>query len=121
VNLVEAKQIQEQLEKLHYWDARVLSFDVKYFGDEATLIFEDSDENIKVLFAGCYNIRVTTNPQDRRNPIKELTIPQIPYFIQAIQVGDIRTDDLDLLSCKILMPPMAIEVNCNLINIEKVK
>lgn len=35
---MKAKQIQEQLEKLHYWDARVLSLDSQYFGDEVTII-----------------------------------------------------------------------------------
>lgn len=118
---MKAKQIQEQLEKLHYWDARVLSLDAQYFGDEVTIVFEDSDRNIKISFTGCFKITVSTNPEDRRNPIRELTISQIPYFIQDIEVEDILANGYDLLSCKILMPPMNIELNCNLINIGEAK
>ena len=118
---MKAKQIQEKLEKLHYWDARVLSLDAQYFGDEVTIVFEDSDGNIKLLFTGCSKKTVTTNPEDRINPIRELTISQIPYFIQDIEVEDILVNGYDLLSCKILMPPINIELNCNLINIGEVK
>ena len=118
---MKAKQIQEKLEKSHYWDARVLSLDAQYFGDEVTIVFEDSDGNIKLSFTGCSKITVTTNPEDRISPIRKLTIPQIPYFIQDIEVEDILVNNHNLLSCKILMPPMNIEVNCNLINIAKAK
>lgn len=110
---MKAKQIQAQLEKLHYWDARVLRFDVQNFCDELTIVFEDSDRNIKLLFTGCFKIMFYTNPEDRRNPIKELTISQIPYFIQDIELNDILVNGHNLLNCKILMPPINIEINCS--------
>ena len=52
---------------------------------------------------------------DEEEKTKEL------FFGQDIEVEDILVNGYDLLSCKILMPPINIELNCNLINIGEVK
>jgi len=101
-------------------DAEKCWYTRKYQGKN-NIVFEDSDGNIKLSFTGCSKITVTTNPEDRINPIRERTISQIPYFIQDIEVEDILVNGYDLLSCKILMPPMNIELKCNLINIGEAK
>ncbi|AIF51845.1 hypothetical protein [Pelosinus sp. UFO1] len=117
---MKARQIQEEIERLHYWDARVLQITAEYFGDEVTIIFQDADNNIKLLFSGCSKVNFTTDVSDRKKPLRKLTIPQIPYFIQDIEVVDCIIDEFEVLNCKILMPPMSVEVSCNQIIISKV-
>lgn len=62
-----AQQIQNEFGSLHYWDARVLRLDSSYFGDELTLVFEDSDCNKKIQFTGCSKILFSTSVNDRLN------------------------------------------------------
>jgi len=117
---LKAKQIQEQIESLHYWDARVLQLNAEYFGDEVTIIFQDTGNNVKLLFSGCSKVNIDTNVNDRKKPLRELAIPQIHYFIQDIEVEDLITDGCNLLTCKVSMPPLSMEVCCTSITVSKV-
>ncbi len=118
---LEAKKIQSDIEALHYWDARVLQMDTSFFGDEITIMFEETDYNVNLLFTGCSKFSFITSVEDRLKPLKELTKPQIPYFIQDIEVSDLEIEDgKNLLKCNILMPPLNVEVVCTRIFIAKV-
>lgn len=127
-----SKEIQEQIDNLNYWDSEVLQLDVDYFGDEVTIVFD----NIKLLFTGCIQVNIKTDPQDRKIPIKTLTRKQLPYFVQDIEVMDFQTESLavvyfggnklpepaekfNLIKCKILMPPLNVEIHCGSIKIER--
>lgn len=129
-----AKQIQEQIDNLNYWDSEVLQLSVDYFGDEVTTVFD----NIKLLFAGCSQVHITSDPLDRKIPIKSLTSQQLPYYMQSIEVMDFQTkssavvyfggnklpepvEKFNLFKCKMLMPPLNVEIYCSSINIEEVK
>lgn len=71
---------------MQYWDARVLKFDSSFFGDEITLEYEDTVGNVKLFFTGCTEFSFLTTADDRRRPIRDLTRPQIPYFLQDIGI-----------------------------------
>ncbi len=49
---MKAEETLAKIEATHYWDARVLKFDSCFFGDELTLIFEDTEFNVKLSFTG---------------------------------------------------------------------
>ncbi|ARV44669.1 hypothetical protein P8868_11040 [Bacillus inaquosorum] len=115
-----AEQIQRDLESLHYWDARVLQLESYYFGDEITMIFEDTDSNVKLFFTGCSKFSFITTADDRIKPLKDLAKSQIPYFLQDIEISTIRSEGEELLKCEILMPPLNVEIVCNNISINKV-
>lgn len=127
-----AKEIQEQIDDLNYWDSEVLQLSVDYFGDEVTIVFDNS----KLLFTGCSQVHINTDPQDRKKPIKTLTRKQLPYFIQSIEVTNFQTESLavvyfggnkqpesaekfNLFKCKMLMPPLDVEIYCSSIVIER--
>lgn len=129
---MKAKQIQEKIDDLNYWDSEVLQVNIEYFGDEVTIIFDE----IKLLFNGCSKVNITTDPQDRKMPIRSLTSNQMPYYMQDIEVTDFSTESstvvyfggeklpkpvekFNLFKCKILMPPLTVEVCCSSINIGK--
>ncbi|MEW9677691.1 hypothetical protein ABRT01_16160 [Lentibacillus sp. L22] len=116
---MKAQQIQSKIENMYYWDARVLKMDSNFFGDEITIVFEDTDYNVELLFTGCSKFVFVTSVDDRLKPLRELTKPQIPYFIQNVEIEDIQIDEKDLLKCNILMPPLNVEVVCTDVIINK--
>lgn len=116
---MKAEKILNEIEALHYWDARVLKFDSSFFGDEITLVFEDTEFNVKLSFMGCSKFSFVTSTDDRTKPIRELGRPQIPYFLQDIEVTDVQSEGQSLFNCKILMPPLNTEILCKSISIEK--
>ncbi|KMY31475.1 hypothetical protein ACZ11_04355 [Lysinibacillus xylanilyticus] len=118
---MKAQFIQSEIEAIHYWDARVLQMDTNFFGDEITIVFEDTDYNVKLLFTGCSKFSFITSVVDRLKPLKELTKSQIPYFIQDIKISEVEFEDKEnLLKCNILMPPLNVGVVCTDILIVKV-
>lgn len=118
---LKAKHIQSEIEAMHYWDARVLQMDTSFFGDELTIMFEDTDYNVNLLFTGCSKFSFITSVEDRLKPLKELTKPQIPYFIQDIEISELDIEGgKTLLKCNIFMPPLKVEVVCTKIFIDKV-
>ncbi|MFH0345200.1 hypothetical protein ACHADS_01310 [Bacillus vallismortis] len=117
---MKAEQIQRDLESLHYWDARVLQLESYFFGDEITMIFEDTDSNVKLSFTGCSKFSFVTAPDDRIKPLKHLAKSQIPYFLQDIEISPFQSEGQELLKCEILMPPLNVEIVCNSISINKV-
>ncbi|NTU26721.1 hypothetical protein HPX95_11100 [Bacillus tequilensis] len=117
---MKAEQIQRDLESLHYWDARVLQLDSYFFGDEIIMIFEDTDNNVKLSFSGCSSFSFVTTADDRIKPLKDLAKSQIPYFLQDIEISAIQSEGKELLKSKILMPPLNVEIVCLTISINKV-
>ena len=110
----------------------VLLLNIEYFGDEVTIIFDE----IEILFSGCSKVNIITDPQDRKIPIRSLISNQLPYYMQDFEVTDFSTESatvvylggeklpepvekFNLFKCKILMPPLNVEICCSSINIEE--
>lgn len=106
VTQLKAKKMLKEIEAMHYWDAKVLTFDSSFFCDEIALVFEDTYFNVKLSFLGCSKFSSNTSAEDRINPLRELAKPQIPYFLQDIEVVDVQSEGHNLLNCKILIPPL---------------
>jgi len=115
-----AQNIQNKINEINYWDARVLKFEFSYFGDEIFIVFEDTDFNVKLQFNGCSKFSFVTSADDRVKPIRDLTRSQIPYFLQDIEVTDVVIGEQNLINCRILMPPLKTEILCSCITIEKI-
>lgn len=109
--------IQELIKKIedsYYWDARVKSLDCNYFGDEVKLVFEDDEKDITYHFEECYNVKIehaAECPKDRAS--KELTFAQIPYFMQDVELKEIRICDKKYMEFKINMHPIELSIVCN--------
>ena len=112
------EKLRKQIEDSSYWDARVKALDCNYFGDEVKLVFEDSDRDITYLFEECYKISIEhpyKYPKDV--PSKELDVPQIPYFMQDVEVNAILSGDKKYLEFKINMYPIEMYIVCKKFNI----
>lgn len=85
------------------------------------MFFEDTpDRNIKLLFTSCSRFLFQTSVDDRLKPIRELTRPQIHYFMENVEISDILIDGENLLKCNVSMPPLNVEIVCSHVAIERV-
>ncbi|MDE7435441.1 MAG: hypothetical protein K2N01_06440 [Lachnospiraceae bacterium] len=113
--------IQELIKKIedsYYWDARVKSLDCNYFGDEVKLVFEDDKKDITYHFEECYKVKIEHAigcPKDRAS--KELTLAQIPYFIQDVELKEIKIGDKIHMEFQINLHPIELSIVCNKFNI----
>ncbi len=86
--------IQELLKKIedsYYWDARVKALDCNYFGDEVKVVFEDDEKDITYHFAECYKVKIDHAVEcPKYGASKELTLSQIPYFLQDVELKEIE-------------------------------
>lgn len=119
MNRLIAEKIQKLIEEYHYWDARLLKISCEYFGDELTIVFEDSNGDVRILFSGCSKICLNSRIEDREIPLRELQLSQIPYFLQDIDITECKIENKILLNCKIMAPPLDIEIVCKVISVNK--
>ena len=118
------ESLRKQLENSCYWDARVKVLECNYFGDEVKLIYEDEDNenDISYSFSGCYLIKIEHVMTYRKDkPSKELTVAQIPYFIQRIDFDKMAIEGKDFLKFRINMYPIELLIVCEKITIDKGK
>ena len=107
------KIIQEKIDKLNYGDSRVFEFSSNYFGDETKIRFEGIEHDEIILFLGCYKIKYEhVKNYDKMRPVREMTVPQIPYFLQDISLSFFSTEGLEFICCEIDMFPLNVEIIC---------
>lgn len=105
--------IKNKIEESYYWDARVKKLDCNYFGDEVELAFEDEDKDIIYHFEGCYEVVIKhLINYTKEIPSRDLKRPQIPYFMQDVDVKEIEIDDKQFLEFIIDMYPIQVHIKC---------
>lgn len=112
------EELTKKIEASYYWDARVKALNCNYFGDEVKLIFEDDEKDITYHFEECYKVEIEHAvgcPKDRAS--KELIVAQIPYFMQNVEVKEIKISDKRYMEFKINLHPIELSVVCNKFNI----
>jgi len=115
------REIQERINELHYWDARVRSLNCNHFADEVVLTYEDTDYIVVYNFYGCFKVLFNHSIDYTKDlPVKELKPSQLPYFIQDVFLEEVEEDGVKLNKCQISMPPLNLEIWCNQIEVEKV-
>ncbi|WP_455718514.1 hypothetical protein [Anaerosporobacter sp.] len=108
------QELIKEIENSYYWDARVKSLDCNYFGDEVKLVFEDDKKDITYHFEECYKVKIehaVEYPKDRAT--KELILTQIPYFMQDVELEEIKICDKKYMEFKINMHPIELSIICN--------
>ena len=113
------EEINKKLEKLHYWDARVLHLSCEYFGDEVILIHENDEEHYAVYnFLECYKSDIShIIDYSKDKPYKDLTIPQIPFSMQDITIK--KENDIHIFNINAF--PLYLEIWCKEVKIESIK
>lgn len=104
---------QDIIDKLHYWDARVLELSCNYFGDEVKLVYGENNETVCYTFSECYKVNLEhCLAYNKKMSSKEMKIPQMPYFLQSVRVGSVKENDTMLYTCIIDMFPLNLEIWC---------
>ena len=112
------REIQELIDSFHYWDARATRLNCNYFVDEIELLYEYEDSNVVYKFIGCYkSIFNHDKKYDKLFPVKKMSMSQIPYFLQNVEVGEKVEDGVKFYTCKINMFPLDVEIWCKDIKI----
>lgn len=111
-------EIIEKIEKQHYWDARVLHLSCEHFGDEVILVHENNQECYSMYrFLGCYKSDILhIEDYPKKIPYRDFTIPQIPFFMQDV---DVKIEN-ELYVFKINAYPLYIEIKCKDIEVKKI-
>jgi len=108
-----ASELQKKIERFNYCDARVLHLNCDYFADEISLAFEDDGCEVTYSFLGCYkSIFDHVKNYDKLRPVREMTLAQIPYFIQSINVDEIIEDGVNFYTCSLNMFPLYMDIWC---------
>jgi hypothetical protein len=103
-------KIQKLIDSIHYWDSKVLAFDIKYFADELILKCEAGI----YIFKGCYHLEIKHTPKFEKGiPPEKWTFAQLPYTIHDISVNENNLDSTSRYKVNITMPPMFVELSCN--------
>ena len=114
--------LQQQIDALHYWDASVIKLECNHFADEVLLMYEYDDTNVIYHFIGCYKVVFDHVKQyDKFIPVKKMTLPQIPYFLHNVEIGEITVEAVSFYTCVIDMFPMNLEIWCKDISVKKIE
>ena len=110
-------EFQKKIDSYHYWDAKVSHLNCSCFSDEIDIAFYDGDFEVVYKFTGCYkSVFDHVKIYDKLKPVKEMTLSQLPYFLQNIEVGSGVEDEINFYTCKVNMFPLYLEIWCK--NIE---
>lgn len=108
-------KVIKKIDETEYGDARVLKFEALNFMD--SLIFEyeyDQTCNVVIHFKSCYKINFSHWIEYEKTPdYAHLTIGQIPYFIQKIDVSN-KNEKLEF---KINAWPLDLYILCDDIDV----
>ena len=112
-------EIQEQIDKFHYWDMRVKTLECNNFSDEVKLVYDDSDGyEVVYHFIGCYRVVFEhVKNYDKLRSVKNMTIPQIPYFLQEVNVTSVIEENRQFYVSKMNIFPLYTEIWSKEINI----
>ncbi|ACQ69043.1 MULTISPECIES: hypothetical protein [Exiguobacterium] len=118
---MKAQEILREIEKIYYWDARVLGFDCRYFGDEVLLIIEEENENYhhQIEFLGCIKVDISAPLDDRIVPVRELSRLQLPYFMHDVSITSYVLEETEVFVCNLIFPPASAEIHFTKIRIGK--
>lgn len=106
-------EIQKQIDNLKYWDSRVTKLECNYFADEVTLVYEDEENIVSYEFKGCYEVLFKhIKSYDKMKPASEMTIGQLPYFMQRVEILSEIINEIEFYKCKIEMFPLTLEILC---------
>lgn len=119
--MLNSERILEEINKyeIHEEWATILTCD--YFGDEVTLII-GRENPCKLNFVSCYIVQFDHywNDHIKDKPVRDLTLLQLPFSLQEIQVEVIKHFGKDVYKFYLHVPPLKAEIICKDLRINDV-
>lgn len=110
--------MQKKIDAMNYWDAEVLDFRIKYFGDEVELFLQDTDDKIfKVTFLYCYKVSYENDANVRWNNmhIKEMNKLQLGFYAHNIKID--QSGKEGFIEVHLDLPMLFVTIVCRNIEI----
>ena len=108
------------IDNTDYWDSRVDILECNYFSDEVKLIFKNTNYVVTYSFKECYKVLFEHIKSYKKNiPVRDMSYAQIPYFLSEVTVDETSEQENILLTCKINMFPLNVEIWCKDIIIQE--
>lgn len=115
-----AKKIQDEIERNWYWDVRVENMEVLHYFDEVVVEYFDVNDIIAIRFEGCYEVHFQQEPcYEKEKAMKECKQNEIPYYMQDVSVGEVEREGI--LFYKIIMNiwPMYLTILCKDVRVSR--
>lgn len=78
------------------------------------LVFEGDKRDITYHYEECYNVKIEHAVECIKDrAAKELAFAQIPYFMQDVELKEIKICDKKYMEFKINMHPIDLSIVCN--------
>jgi len=119
VNII---KLQTEIDKMDYWDCKILDFEIKYFGDEVHVVIEGDDKVDFILkFLMCQKVEYETDARDRWKglDVKSMNKLQLGYFAHDISLKESEIEGF--IEVNLEIPFMFAKIVCKDICINKVK
>jgi len=114
------ESLQNAIDSLNYWDARVANFECHYLGDEVVLYIRLDDEIAQVCFKRCYKVEYVT-ALDVEDALKGKEIKALSHFVRDVQEITVKESSLhsSLLDVYLNFTPIEVNIVCRDITIIK--
>jgi len=113
--------VMKKIENTEYWDARILEFEVRYFGDEIVIWMEEDHEYYwKIQFLTCQDVHYSTDAGRRGDiRVRDMGKPQLGYWAQDIQVTENPVSGFYKVAMD--LDALRVTVVCQNVLVEKVR
>ena len=114
-------KLQQKIDDVYYWDAKVLDFNISFFGDEIIIILEnDKETNFMLKFLDCYKVEYETDAVKREIDlsVKNMNRGQLAYYAHDITIQESLI--VDFIEVNLTLAPLFIKIICKDIQVEKV-
>ena len=110
-----ASKIEKAIEEYPYWDERILGIECLYYGDQVTIYYTCDKCVVELTFSQCYYILFDHfEGFDKGGDVRELSLPQIPYFLHDIKIvlctNENESHRLPLYEAKIDCCPLRLKI-----------
>lgn len=118
--MIMLQELQRKIDRTNYWDAEVIDFHIKYFGDEVCLRYvEDENSYWEVVFLTCYLVRYETDATWRTIAhVKDMTRLQKGYYCQKIQISPSKVGN-EFIDVEMDLSIMDVQITCKEIEINQ--
>ncbi len=115
-----AKKIQEEIEKNWYWDFRVERLESSNFFDDLILEYFDENDIVSFRFESCYEIHFQQDLHfEKKKRMKNCSSNEIPYYIQDVSVSEVTKKEDTYYNVFMNIWPMSLNVLCKDVHVSR--
>ena len=115
------EEIQKAIDKMQYWDAKIMDLNIRHFGDEIEVLIENEETNYCwcIIFESCSSVTYKTDAVCRKKNllVKDMKKGQLGYYGQDISVR--QSELADFVDVHMDLTLIEFDIVCRNIIIKK--